>query len=105
MIASSSVYLCDLTVRRTHLLLNYFIALVWLINGLFCKLMNFVPRHQEIVERILDIENGRGFTLFIGIAEILMAAWILTGKWSRLQTITQIIVIATMNTLEFILAP
>jgi len=40
---------------KTFSLLKYFIALIWLINGLFCKLLNFVPRHEEIVKRILGV--------------------------------------------------
>ena len=34
-----------------------------------------------------------------------MAVWILSGIKRRLNAITQIIIIATMNTLEFILVP
>ena len=85
--------------------INYFLAAVWLINGLFCKVLNFVPRHQKIVERILDIDNARLLTLLIGYAEIGMAIWIISGIQSRLNAIVQILIIATMNTLEFFLAP
>ncbi len=38
---------------RLHQLLTYAIASVWLVNGLFCKVLNWVPRHQFIVARIL----------------------------------------------------
>jgi hypothetical protein len=34
-------------------LLTWLIALVWIINGLFCKVLNWAPRHQLIVARIL----------------------------------------------------
>ena len=37
----------------THQVLHYLIAAVWLANGLFCKVLNLVPRHQQIVARIL----------------------------------------------------
>ena len=86
-------------------LLNYFIASAWVINGLFCKVLNLVPRHQEIVERILNIDNGRALTILIGIAETIMAIWILTRIRSKLNAIIQIIIVALMNTLEFFLAP
>ena len=86
-------------------LLNYLIALVWIVNGLFCKVLNLVPRHQEIVERILNVENARSLTLLIGIAETLMAIWILSNFWPRLNAIVQMIIIAVMNTLEFLIAP
>ena len=85
--------------------LTYFIAMVWIVNGLLCKVLNLVPRHQEIVSRILDISDARFCTLLIGIAETAMGLWILSGIRSRLNAITQIVIIAGMNTLEFVLAP
>jgi hypothetical protein len=85
--------------------INYFIAAVWFVNGFFCKVLNFVPRHQKIVERILDIENARSLTLLIGFAETGMAIWIISGIRVRLNVIAQILLIAAMNTLEFFLAP
>lgn len=39
--------------NNIHQALTYFIALVWLVNGLFCKVLNLVPRHQEIIGEIL----------------------------------------------------
>jgi hypothetical protein len=86
-------------------LLNYFIATVWIANGLFCKVLNLVPRHQEIVARILGNDYARLMTLLIGLSEIGMAVWILSGMWTRLNAVTQILVIATMNSLEFFLVP
>lgn len=94
-----------MTDRKKHQLLNYFIATVWLVNGLLCKVLNLVPRHQEIVARILGYDSSRLLTILIGFSEILMAIWILSRAWTRINTIIQIIVIATMNTLEFLLVP
>lgn len=88
-----------------HKLINYCIATVWIANGLFCKVLNLVPRHQEIVARILGNDHARLVTVLIGVSEIAMAVWILSGLWTRLNVITQILVIATMNTLEFFLVP
>jgi hypothetical protein len=81
------------------------IASVWLINGLFCKVVNLVPRHQLIVARILGEEYAAIATKAIGISEILMFVWIISGIKSHLCAITQILIIATMNIIEFILAP
>ena len=94
-----------MTDKIKNQLLTYFIALVWLINGLLCKVLNLVPRHQEIVARILGAENSRLFTFLIGLSEIVMATWIISRKWSRANAITQIFVIAIMNSLEFLLVP
>lgn len=85
--------------------LNYFIAIVWIANGFFCKVLNLVPRHQEIVARILGDNHARLLTLLIGLAELGMAVWILSGIRTWLNALVQIIIIATMNTLEFFLVP
>ncbi|MEI9946356.1 MAG: DoxX-like family protein [Chitinophagaceae bacterium] len=95
----------SMTDRKKHQLLNYFIATVWVINGLFCKVLNLVPRHQEIVAQILGNNYSRLLTILIGLLEIAMAIWILSRVLTRLNAITQILIIATMNTLEFILVP
>lgn len=84
---------------------HFAIAMVWIINGFFCKVLNLVPRHQEIVARILGHEHARIMTLLIGVAEIGMSAWILSGIQKRLNVLTQIFVIAIMNALEFFLVP
>jgi hypothetical protein len=81
------------------------IALVWLINGLFCKLLNFVPRHQLIVSRILGEEHAGIATKMIGISELLMCIWVSSKVKSRYCALTQMTVIATMNIIEFLLAP
>lgn len=86
-------------------LINYFIAAIWLINGLFCKVLNLVPRHQDIVGRILGNEHAGILTKAIGLAEIGMAIWIVSRYKQRLNAMTQIAIIATMNILEFILVP
>lgn len=81
------------------------IALVWLVNGLYCKLLNFVPRHQLIVARILGEEHAVLITKTIGILEILMAVWVVSRIKSRRCALVQVIVIAIMNIIEFKLAP
>lgn len=91
--------------KISYFTLNTFIALVWFINGLFCKILNLVPRHKEIVAVILKEEYASVFTITIGILEVLMAVWILSDYFKRLNTYIQIIVIGIMNILEFIMVP
>ena len=90
---------------NTQKLLTYFFALVWIANGLFCKVLNLVPRHQDIVERILGNTNSRFITILIGISEIIMAIWIISRYKAKLNANTQIIIIAIMNLIELLLAP
>ena len=86
-------------------LLTYAIALVWLINGLFCKVLNGVPRHEQIVARILGPDYAHPLTKAIGFSEILMAVWVISRIRSRLCALVQIGLVATMNSLEVVLAP
>lgn len=90
---------------RTHQLLTYAISAVWLINGLWCKVLNQVPRHQQIVSRILGEEHSAILTKMIGFAEIGMAVWILSGILPKWCVAIQIVLIAVMNTIEILVAP
>lgn len=90
---------------RKYQILTYFIASVWFINGLFCKVLNLVPRHQKIVGRITGYDHANALTLLIGISEIAMAVWILSARYSRLNAVVQILIIAFMNAMELALAP
>lgn len=80
-------------------------ATVWLVNGLYCKVLNLVPRHQQIVGQILGNAYSKPLTMLIGLCEIAMAVWILSGVKTKLNAVTQIIVVASMNAIEFLLAP
>jgi hypothetical protein len=91
--------------KLAHKLLSICIAAIWIVNGFFCKILNFVPRHELIVAKILGTEYSRLFTILIGCLEILMAIWILSNFRTRLNAIMQILIIAAMNILEFILLP
>jgi hypothetical protein len=78
---------------------------VWIVNGVWCKILDGVPRHREIVARILGEEHSLLLTRMIGFGEVLMAAWILSGirwKWS---CAAQIAAVAAMNVTEFIMVP
>jgi uncharacterized membrane protein len=104
-VSKRSINLAIMAVKGFHRLLTYCIATIWVANGLFCKVLNLVPRHQQIVAKILGAEHARLLTIGIGISEIFMAIWILSHIKSRLNAIVQILIISIMNTLEFILVP
>ncbi len=88
-----------------HKILTILISLVWLINGLYAKVLGFVPRHQEIVARILGSEISFVAVKVICALEICMFIWIISRKFSRLAAVMQIIIVMTMNVMEFILVP
>jgi uncharacterized membrane protein len=91
--------------KSAHKLLSFCIAAIWIANGLFCKVLNLIPRHELIVAKLLGTVHARLLTIIIGWSEILMAIWILSNIKSRINAVAQILIIAAMNTLEFILVP
>lgn len=91
--------------ERIYKILKLCIATVWLINGLFGKVLHLVPRHEQIVARILGDSFARPLTILIGLSEVVMAVWVISRFQSKLNSILQIIIVATMNTLEFVLVP
>jgi hypothetical protein len=90
--------------KKLHRIVTLFIALVWVGFGLLCKVLHLAPRHEEIVAHILGDTYSAPLTLLIGLSEILMAVWILTGYKKRLNAIVQMAVVGTMNVLEAIIA-
>jgi hypothetical protein len=94
--------------RRRHAVIHIsrgLFALVWVVNGLWCKLLDGVPRHRDIVARILGEEHALLLTRLIGATEVLMAAWILSGIRRRWAALAQIGIVLLMNLIEFTLAP
>ena len=87
-----------------HKIVTFGISLVWIVNGLFCKLLNLVPRHGQIVARILSEKYSYLLTPLIGVLEIGMAIWILLGYKSKLNAVVQILIVAAMNLIEFTFA-
>lgn len=88
-----------------HRLTTFLIALVWLANGLLCKVLLLVPRHAAIVARILGPAHADLLTRLIGLSEIGVALWVLSGVKPRWCAGVQIALILSMNAFEAVLAP
>jgi hypothetical protein len=94
-----------LMIKNIHKVLTLVISTVWLVNGLFCKVLNLATRHEQIISRVLGQDYSRPLTILVGLSEIVMAIWVFTKFKSKLNAITQIIVVVTMNIIEFTLVP
>ncbi len=79
-------------------------ALVWLVFGLWFKVLGMVPRHRLIVAAAMGEAAGGPITVLIGAAETAMAFWILSGIYPRACAALQTIAIATMNAMELTVA-
>lgn len=86
-------------------LVHYLIVLVWVGNGLLCKVLMLVPRHAAIVARILGPTHATLLTRAIGVGEIMIALWVLSGIRPRWCALVQIGLVLSMNALEAWLAP
>lgn len=91
------------TTKRSYLI--YFFAIVWFANGLICKVLNFVPRHNEIVKEVLQTSYSTEITYLIGALEILLSIWVLSLILYKICGMFQISIILIMNVLEFTFAP
>ena len=80
--------------------LRVLIALVWLANGLWAKVLGGVPRHLEIVGRLFGDKWAGLIIMFIGLAEVVMAAWVWSRWRVRFCAMTQIVVVMAMNVIE-----
>ena len=91
--------------RLLYQILRIGFAMVWFVNGFYCKIMGFVPRHEFIVAKILGYDYAQLLTLAIGFGEVIMGFWILSGIKPKVNAVIQILLVLTMNVLEVILVP
>lgn len=85
---------------RLHPLLRLPIVLVWLYQGLWCKLLGGMPHHQAIVSAVpfLPPAGAHAFLLALGAAEVLLGLWVLSGRALRLAALVQTALLLAMNT-------
>lgn len=91
--------------------LRYAIATVWIAFGFGAKVLGFVPRHQAILARALDMSgnaflqrlaarHARALIVLIGVGETLVGMWMASGLQTRACVLLQTVVILTMNSIE-----
>jgi hypothetical protein len=87
-----------------HRIAAIFIAGVWIFHGLYSKILNGIPRHKLIVGEILGETVANAAVIVIGVLEILLGCWVLSGIRRRLNATVQTLALVSMNTLEILLA-
>ena len=85
-------------------LLRYAIAAVWLVFGLGFKVFNLMPRHREIVARVLGPKVAVPMTILIGFGEAAIGVWMASGQALVACLVLQTVAIVSMNALELIKA-
>ncbi len=76
------------------------IALVWLYQGFWCKLLGRAPHHREIVATtpFLNSSRARQALVLLGVFECLLAAWVLSGIRPYEAALIETLLLVSMNT-------
>lgn len=91
--------------RQLHLALRILIGSVWVFHGLYSKLLDGIPRHRQIVARVLGEEWAGPATMAVGLAEILLGCWAFSRRFPLTCAAVQTLAIVTMNSMEIARAP
>jgi hypothetical protein len=78
------------------------VAAVWLVHGLYNKLLGGSARHLAIVQSVPGLAGPAGERMLtaIGIGEVAIALWVLSGWRPRLCAATQTVALLSMNVVE-----
>jgi hypothetical protein len=76
------------------------IALVWLVFGLLFKALGAVPRHRQIVARVVGVDRTATVLGLVAAGEIAIATWMLAGRALWLCAAVQTVALVAMNALE-----
>jgi uncharacterized membrane protein YphA (DoxX/SURF4 family) len=81
------------------LVLRAAIAAVWLYEGLWNKLLDGAPREAEVVAAVprFGLRYGRPFLKILGIVEVLLAVWVLSGVLPGTCATAQIALLIVLN--------
>ncbi len=94
-----------MTKTTIHKIITYNLAAFWFVMGFYCKVLGLVPRHEQIVGRILGPEHAGVLTILIGASEMMMAFWILSNRKTRLNATVQMLTVGIMNLIEIAIVP
>lgn len=80
-------------------LIRLSIALVWLYEGLWCKLLGRLPSQLAIVEEVPRFSAGFASNLLrlLGLAEVLLAVWVLSGIAAPICAVAQVVFLVVLN--------
>jgi SAM-dependent methyltransferase len=75
------------------------VALVWLYQGLWCKLLGRCPGHRAIVQAVPGLSGGAGTVVLAGLGtiEVGLALWVLSGWRPRWAAAAQTLLLVEMN--------
>jgi uncharacterized membrane protein YphA (DoxX/SURF4 family) len=92
--------------RNAVPLLTLLVASVWLIHGLYNKLLHGSTRHLAIVQSVpwFGGSTGEHTLMAVGLLETGIGLWVLVGSAPRLCAAVQTVLLPTMNVVELTFA-
>lgn len=80
-------------------LIRLAIALVWFYQGLWCKVLGGVPRHEAVIAAVPFLGSAASHSTLIalGLLECGIGLWVLSGRRMRQAAIAQTVLLAAMN--------
>jgi len=80
---------------------------VWLVHGLYNKVLHGSPRHLAIVQSVPGLSGSAGehALVAIGGAEIAIAVWVVSGWFPHVCAAVQTVLLLSMNVVELTVAP
>lgn len=80
------------------------LALIWLYNGLWLKILAVDPHHLEIVQAVFQISMNQAadFLNVIGLLETLLGIGILSGLFHRFVNYFQVFILIVMNSVGIV---
>lgn len=80
-------------------LIHVAVAAVWLYEGLWCKLLGGEPRQIQVVAAVprYGPSIGPKFLKALGIIEVGLAGWVLSGVAPLLCAVAQTLLLAALN--------
>ncbi|HUK32862.1 MAG TPA: DoxX-like family protein [Vicinamibacterales bacterium] len=81
------------------LLIRGSVAAVWMYEGLWCKVLGRVRSQIDVVTAVprLGPRFGVPFLKMLGVAEVALAVWVMTGIVPGLCAISQTLLLMTLN--------
>jgi len=78
------------------------VASVWLVHGLYNKLLHGSPRHLAIVQSVPGLRGVAGVRMLaaVGVAEVGIAAWMMSGLLTIPCVAVQTLFLLSMNVVE-----
>jgi hypothetical protein len=83
-----------------RILIRASIGLVWLYEGLWCKVLERVPRHEAVLASapFIGHDGSRTALAALGLVECAIALWVWSGWRLREAAIVQTVLLIAMNT-------